>query len=112
VTLDELKKSGKIRAGAHSDYGTVTLLLQKPGFGQNGLRALNADKNWVRVNPPDYCMVVNLGDLFQHWTNDVLKSTIHKVEVDDEIIEKLQKGELTTAPERQTIVLFCDPDKN
>lgn len=66
----------------------------------------------MRVDPPDYCMVVNLGDLFQHWTNDVLKSTIHKVEVDDEIFEKLNKGELTKVPERQTIVLFCDPDRN
>ena len=79
MKLEELEKLGKTRAGAHSDYGTVTLLLQKPGFGQAGLCALNSEKNWVKVMPPDYCIVVNLGDLFQHWTNDMLKSTIHKV---------------------------------
>ena len=61
----------------------MTLLFQKPGFGQNGLRALNPEDHWVNVHPPDYCMVINLGDLFHHWTNDALKSSIHKVEVDD-----------------------------
>lgn len=59
---------------------------------------MNGDKQWVRVDPPDYCMVINLGDLFHHWTNDSLQSTIHKVEVDDEIFEKIEKGELTRVP--------------
>lgn len=79
LTLDEIKKQGIVRAGAHSDYGTLTLLIQKPGPGQSGLRALSAKKEWVRVDPPDYSIVVNLGDLFQHWANDNLVSTIHKV---------------------------------
>jgi isopenicillin N synthase-like dioxygenase len=46
----------------------------------------------VKVHPPDYCMVINLGDLFNYWTNDSLKSTIHKVEVDDEIFKKIKNG--------------------
>jgi isopenicillin N synthase-like dioxygenase len=70
----------------------ITLLLQKPGPNQYGLVALNSEKKWVKVNPPDYCMVVNLGDLFQHWSNDKLISTIHKVEVDEPTFEKLKKG--------------------
>lgn len=86
VSLQTVKATGRVRAGAHSDYGTITLLIQKPGFGQNGLRALNSKKQWVKVEPPDYSIVVNLGDLFQHWTNDTLISTIHKVEVDDDIL--------------------------
>lgn len=111
VGLEEIRKTGVVRAGAHSDYGTITLLLQKPGKGQNGLRALNAEQKWVKVSPPDYAMVVNLGDMFQHWSNDVLKSTIHKVEVDEEVLQALEQGELERAPERQTIVMFCDPDR-
>lgn len=95
--------------GIHSDFGTITLLFQKADFGQEGLLALNSEKRWFKV-PPDYCMVVNLGDIFQLWTNDVLKSTIHKVEVDDDICEKLKSGELTKVPERQTVLMFCDPD--
>lgn len=42
LTAHELQNTGKIRAGAHSDYGTLTLLIQKPGFGQGGLQALNS----------------------------------------------------------------------
>lgn len=99
-----------MRAGAHSDYGAVTLLLQKPGIGQNGLRALNSERKWVKVNPPDYALVVNLGDLFQHWCNDGLVSTIHKVEVDEEVLEQLEQGKMDLCPERQTIVMFCDSD--
>lgn len=57
-------------------------------------------------------MVINLGDLFQHWSNDQLISTIHKVEVDEKVMSKLEKKELEVAPERQTIVMFCDPDAN
>lgn len=60
VSLEEIKRTGVVRAGAHSDYGAVTLLLQKPGIGQNGLRALNSERKWVKVNPPDYALVVNL----------------------------------------------------
>ena len=111
VSHKELKEAGVVRTGMHSDYGTITLLFQKPGKSQNGLRALNAEKKWVKVNPPDYCLVVNLGDMFQHWTNDYLKSTIHKVEVDEEVLSSLEKNEIENAPERQTIVMFCDPDR-
>ena len=53
-------------------------MIKCSGFGQNGLRALSKEKEWVKVEPPDYLMV-NLGDLFQHWSNDTLMSTIHKV---------------------------------
>lgn len=64
----------------------------------------------MKVNPPDYAMVINLGDLLQHWTNDKMISTIHRVEVDDVVWEKLERGELEKAPERQSLVMFCDPD--
>ena len=112
VTLDEINKTGLTRCGAHSDYGTVALLFQKPGEGQNGLRALNGDKKWVKVVPPDYTMVVNLGDMFQHWCNDQMISTIHKVEVDEDTLEQLKEGKIERAPERQSIVLFCHSDRD
>jgi len=57
-------------------------------------------------------MVINLGDLFQHWSNDQLISTIHKVEVDEKVLSLLENNEIAVAPERQTIVMFCDPDAN
>lgn len=74
-----------IRAGAHSDYGSITLLFTRPG--QPGLEILQDDGTWARVPiaPPGYHdaefppVVVNIGDLLQFWTNGLLKSTVHRV---------------------------------
>ena len=85
-----------IRAGAHSDYGTITLLFQRPG--QPGLeiippststagRSKDTSASWtpVPVFPPGTeCdpsppILVNIGDLLSHWTNGLFKSTVHRV---------------------------------
>lgn len=74
-----------IRAGAHSDYGSVTLLFQRPS--QPGLEILASTDEWqpVPVTPPGTeedsspPILVNIGDLLSHWTNGLLKSTVHRV---------------------------------
>lgn len=75
-----------IRAGAHSDYGSITLLFTRPD--QPGLEILTPDGNtWasVPVFPENYHsktfppIVVNIGDLLSYWTNGLLKSTVHRV---------------------------------
>ncbi|CAG8952725.1 hypothetical protein HYFRA_00008969 [Hymenoscyphus fraxineus] len=85
-----------IRAGAHSDYGSITLLFQRPG--QPGLEIIppethSEDRNfgpsaaWTPVpvsppgteNDPSPPILVNIGDLLSHWTNNLLKSTVHRV---------------------------------
>ena len=43
-------------------------------------------------------MVINLGDLFQHWSNDTLISTIHKVEVDEKVMNMVESKELPMVP--------------
>jgi isopenicillin N synthase-like dioxygenase len=68
---------GQIRAGAHSDYGSLTLLAteDKPG----GLQVCNAAGEWrdVPIVPDAY--IVNIGDLMARWTNDTWVSTLHRV---------------------------------
>ncbi|EOO01060.1 putative oxidoreductase protein [Phaeoacremonium minimum UCRPA7] len=75
-----------IGAGAHSDYGSITLLFTRPG--QPGLEILRPDhQTWasVPVFPPNYHsdslppIVVNIGDLLSYWTNGLLRSTVHRV---------------------------------
>ena len=44
-----------------------------------GLEVLRSDGSWTPVVIPPGCFVVNLGDLMQRWTNDVWKSTVHRV---------------------------------
>jgi isopenicillin N synthase-like dioxygenase len=66
----------EIRAGAHEDINTITLLL---GAEEAGLQLLDRDGNWLPVAPREGELVVNIGDMLQRLTNKVLKSTSHRV---------------------------------
>lgn len=95
-----------IRAGAHSDYGSVTLLFRLPD--QPGLEILTPEGKWatVPVNPEPGSgdetlpILVNIGDLLSHWTNGLLKSTVHRV-----IFPKKGDG----GEDRMSIAYFCHP---
>jgi isopenicillin N synthase-like dioxygenase len=67
---------GQIRAGAHTDYGAVTILLPE---NVPGVQVLNRAGAWVDVSAPPSTFVCNIGDLMQHWTNDRWISTMHRV---------------------------------
>ncbi|KAK4041696.1 hypothetical protein C8A01DRAFT_34299 [Parachaetomium inaequale] len=75
-----------VRAGAHSDYGSLTLLFRLRG--QPGLEILLRDgKTWapVPVTPPGTehdpapPILMNIGDLLAYWTGGLLRSTVHRV---------------------------------
>ncbi|KAG4427874.1 hypothetical protein IFR05_016642 [Cadophora sp. M221] len=87
-----------IRAGAHSDYGSITLLFQRPGqpglqiippstTAQHGQRDYSNKASWTLVpvfppgteTDPSPPILVNIGDLLSHWTNNLFKSTVHRV---------------------------------
>lgn len=70
-------KPGQIRAGAHSDYGTLTILL--PQAGSRGLEIIAPDGEWTPVPPIPGAYVINIGDLMSRWTNDRWVSTVHRV---------------------------------
>ena len=65
-----------VRAGAHEDINTITLLL---GAEEAGLELLDRDGKWLPVAPKEGELVVNIGDMLQRLTNNVLKSTSHRV---------------------------------
>jgi isopenicillin N synthase-like dioxygenase len=65
-----------IRAGAHEDINAITLLL---GAEEAGLEIRLADGSWLAVAPKEGELVVNVGDMLQRLTNNVLKSTTHRV---------------------------------
>jgi isopenicillin N synthase-like dioxygenase len=68
---------GQLRAGEHTDYGTLTILLaeDKPG----GLQVKLRNGRWVGVRPPPGTFVINIGDLMMQWTNDHWLSNLHRV---------------------------------
>ena len=67
---------GAIRAAAHGDINTITLLL---GAEEAGLELLTASGEWKAVAPPEGALVVNIGDMLERLTNGKLRSTTHRV---------------------------------
>jgi isopenicillin N synthase-like dioxygenase len=63
-------------AGAHTDYGNLTLLAQD---AIGGLEVRGRDGTWIAVPPQAGTFVCNIGDCLMRWTNDVYVSNAHRV---------------------------------
>lgn len=87
---DTASDTGSLRAGAHSDYGTLTILRTDD---VPGLEIRTADGHWKPVAAQPETFVVNLGDSIAQWTNDRWQSTVHRVA-------------LTNAEPRQSFAFF------
>jgi len=68
---------GQLRAGAHSDYGTLTILLGENQPGSLEVKVRSGE--WMSVHIPPDSFVINIGDLMMRWTNDKWVSTLHRV---------------------------------
>jgi len=73
------RAEGRLGASAHTDYGTLTILLADPVVG--GLQLEGIDGAWHDVDAVPGSFVVNLGDAMARWTNDRWRSTMHRVQV-------------------------------
>ncbi|MDR4307220.1 isopenicillin N synthase family oxygenase [Chelatococcus sambhunathii] len=67
----------QLRAGAHSDYGSMTILRKELSDGS--LQVKNLAGDWVSVPVVEGSFIINIGDLMQQWTNDLWRSTVHRV---------------------------------
>jgi len=84
---------GEIGAGAHTDYGSVTLLLTD---GEPGLQVKMRDGGWIDVPHVPDAYVVNIGDCLMRWSNDTYVSTPHRV--------------LPPTRTRRSVAFFLDPN--
>lgn len=75
--LDHEPLPGQLRAGAHTDFGSLTLLIADDAPG--GLEVLDRNGDWIPVPQVPGAIVVNIGDLMAQWTNDRWVSTMHRV---------------------------------
>ena len=84
---------GEIGAGAHSDCGSVTLLMTD---GAPGLQVQGLNGAWIDVPHVPGAFVVNIGDALMRWSNDLYRSTPHRV--------------LPPPRRRRSIAFFLDPN--
>jgi isopenicillin N synthase-like dioxygenase len=68
---------GQLRAGAHTDYGTLTIVAPTDAPGALQVRVRSGE--WEDVAVPAGSFVVNIGDMMAQWTNDRWVSTLHRV---------------------------------
>ncbi|KAJ7618700.1 thymine dioxygenase [Roridomyces roridus] len=94
------------RISAHSDYASITLLLQDD---TGGLEIEDPHEPGVfRPAPPiNDALIVNAGDFLMRWSNDTIKSTIHRVRAPATLA-----GADGMIPARYSLPYFCaaDPD--
>ncbi len=75
--LEKPPEPGQIRSGAHTDFGTLTLLMTEDRPG--GLQVQSLGGEWKDIRPVPGAFIVNLGDMMSRWTNDRWRSTLHRV---------------------------------
>jgi isopenicillin N synthase-like dioxygenase len=59
----------------------------------------------VSIQKQDGTIVVNVGDLLARWSNDILRSTLHRV-----VAPRVSIDDSAHAPVRQSIAFFCNPN--
>ncbi|KAG1822132.1 hypothetical protein EV424DRAFT_1539010 [Suillus variegatus] len=101
---NKIDRDGQARAASHTGE-TLTLLFQD---SIGGLEVQNPHtKHYQPASPIPGTIVVNAGDLLARWSNDVLRSTLHRVVAPP--ATKINATEGMT-PARQSIAFFCNPN--
>ena len=83
---------GQIRAGEHTDYGFLTILMGEDEAG--GLQVRTRKGDWIDVETRPEFFVINIGDLLMRWTNDTWLSNMHRV-VNPPVNSKPTRGRLS-----------------
>lgn len=102
------------RIAAHTDFGSITLLWQDPVGGLE-VESPACSGNFFPAPYIPNTVLLNAGDFMQRWSNDMLRSTVHRVvapplkdgmnKVDGDNIDIERQSE-----ERYSLVYFCGPD--
>ncbi|KAJ5246557.1 hypothetical protein N7468_001540 [Penicillium chermesinum] len=98
----------QVRAGEHSDYGSITLLFQDR---HGGLQVRTPNGSFVDATPIADTIVINAGDLLARWSNDTIKSTRHRVVEPPKLpAQDSDADSLESHPSRYSIAYFCNPN--
>ncbi len=89
----ENREEAQLGAGAHTDYGNITLLATD---GVAGLQVRRRDGRWVDAPAIPGALICNIGDCLMRWTGDVYVSTPHRV--------------VRPVSHRYSVAFFLDPN--
>jgi len=89
---------GQIRAGAHTDFGGLSLLFQD---GEGGLEIQGPEGIWMPAPALPGMAIVNTGDLLERWTNGQFRSSPHRV---------VNPAGSAVGQHRYSVVLFHSPN--
>lgn len=107
----ELLRLGKAeRVAAHSDFGTMTILFQDEVGGLE-VEDIHEKGKYNPVPCIPGTAVVNIGDLLMRWSNDELRSTLHRVRAPPPIEADERSGGMIARP-RYSIPYFISPDRD
>ena len=82
--LDDPKEA--VRAAAHGDINLITLLMGAHG---KGLQVQHSNGEWIDAMASKDELMINIGDMLSRHTNNLLKSTVHRVvNPDRELLKK------------------------
>src|SRR5210317_98320 len=82
--LDDPKEA--VRASAHGDINLITLLMGAHG---KGLQVQHSNGEWIDAMAGKDELMINIGDMLSRHTNNLLKSTVHRVvNPDREMLKK------------------------
>ncbi len=97
------------RAGAHTDFDCLTMVFQQEN--QGGLQVSPGkdaegkgdEREWFTVTPKEDRITCNIGDMLMRWSDDRLKSTLHRV--------RMPKPGDYNGP-RYSMAFFCQANKD
>jgi isopenicillin N synthase-like dioxygenase len=105
---DSTNSKPRVRGNVHTDFGTLTLLVQDQ---VGGLQVRHANGTWIHVQPVPHAIIVNVGDMLMRWTNDQLKATLHQV-VTPKTGHANDTNDTNSISERYSIAFFCNANKD
>lgn len=71
----QVAREGHLGINHHTDAGALTVLMQDATDG------LQVHKNgaWHTISPAENSLIINIGDVFQVWSNDRYQAPLHRV---------------------------------
>lgn len=109
IPLRKLQNGLSRRIWPHTDFGVITILFQDDvgGLELEDRTRLGTFIPVLKEHPNE--MVVNIGDTFQRWTNDLLPAGLHQVSPPPSTDKEFATGEL---PARHSNVLFLKANRD